>query len=112
MRRALAAPINFLNAASHFSSSSGFPRKAALALGPLSARVARAAQGVWWGAWGGREEGWPVRDRRARHLRGAGAGQIPCRDGPGRRPEPKGQTFVRAALMGRVGWLGGRGRSG
>ena len=69
------APINFLNVASRFSSSSGFPQEAALAPGPRSARVARAAQGVWWGACGGREEGWPVRDRCARHLRGAGAGR-------------------------------------
>ena len=90
VRCALAAPINFLNAVSRFSSSSGSAGGCSRAWFPRALGW-RARPGVCVGR-GGREEWWPVRGRRARHLRGAGAGRVPRgvarAGGRGRRGEP------------------------
>lgn len=103
VRRALAVPVNFLNAFSRCSSSSRCA---------LPERSSGTRPGVHRG--GGRGEGWPVRNRGGRHLRGASAGPSQVlrwfaqAGDRGRRREPAWGKL----RSGRVDWLGDRGSSG
>lgn len=103
VRGALAAPMNFLDAFSCFSSSSGSegPER----LGGVQSRVPRGGRDAERGVTGGGSPRAPP----ARGGRGPKLGSMwGCL---GRWLRQKWGTCVGAAVMGRLDWMGGRGQS-